>query len=200
MAKRLFDVVLSGLAVLLLSPLLLLVVLLVKLDTPGPAIYRQERVGRGGRVFRIRKFRTMIHALADPGLQITVAADPRVTRTGRWLRRTKIDELAQLFDVLEGKMSLVGPRPEVPRYVALYAPGVRDKVLSVRPGITDLASIEFSNEDELLARAADPEQEYVKVVLPRKLRLACEYVDKASFWTDLRLLTGTLRLLILGRR
>jgi lipopolysaccharide/colanic/teichoic acid biosynthesis glycosyltransferase len=152
--------------------LLLLVALWIKLDSPGPVFFRQERIGRFGVPFRIHKFRTMTHGAV--GAQITVGADARITRAGAWLRRTKLDELPQLIDVLRGAMSLVGPRPEVPRYVAMYPQGLRDKVLSVRPGITDVASLEYRDEGELLARAADPEREYVSVVMPAKLKLAAQ--------------------------
>lgn len=201
MAKRMFDLAIAGLGLLLLSPLLLLIALAIKLDSPGPVFYRQERVGRGGQPFRIHKFRTMRHGAA--GARITVGADSRITRVGATLRRTKLDELAQLFDVLEGTMSLVGPRPEVPRYVAMYPPALRDKVLSVRPGITDIASLEYRQESELLARAADPEREYVEVVMPAKLKLAAAYVDQASLATDVRLILRTLGVLlggVFGRR
>ena len=199
MAKRLFDLVLAGVALLLLSPLLLLIAVAIKLDSPGPVFYRQDRVGRGGQTFRIHKFRSMVEAAAQRGPQITVGADPRITRVGAVLRRHKLDELAQLFDVLQGTMSLVGPRPEVPRYVAMYPPALRDKVLSVRPGITDLASLEFRDEGELLARAADPEHEYVHVVMPRKLSLAVAYIERASLASDAGLLCRTLLVLIGGR-
>lgn len=192
-----FDIVLATLGLLLLAPLLLLVAAAIKLDSPGPVLFRQVRVGRHGRPFRIRKFRTMQHRNA--GSQITVGEDARITRVGRALRRAKLDELPQLIDVLAGTMSLVGPRPEVPRYVALYPPAVRDKVLSVRPGMTDIASIEFRDESALLARAADPEHEYVHVVMPRKLALAQEYVDRASLATDARLILRTLGVLFARR-
>jgi lipopolysaccharide/colanic/teichoic acid biosynthesis glycosyltransferase len=198
MAKRLFDVTLAVLGLLLLSPLLLLIAAWVKLDSPGPVFFRQERVGRFGEPFRIHKFRTMVVGPAGQGPQLTVEADPRITRSGRWLRATKLDELAQLIDVVSGRMSLVGPRPEVPRYVAKYPPALRDKVLSVRPGITDFASIAFRRESELLARAADPEREYEDVVMPQKLRYAAQYVDQASFMTDLRLIGLTLKALVRG--
>ena len=197
MAKRLFDLLIAGLALLLLSPLLLVLALWVKLDSPGPVLFRQERVGRFGRPFHIHKFRTMAHDPAQRGPQITVGADPRITRAGRLLRHYKLDELPQLVDVLRGAMSLVGPRPEVPRYVALYPPALRDKVLSVRPGITDLASIQFRDENALLSKSADPEREYAEVVLPAKLRYAAEYVDHATLATDLRLLGLTLKTLLL---
>ncbi|MEO8151869.1 MAG: sugar transferase [Rhizobacter sp.] len=192
MAKRLFDVLLSALALLLLSPVLIGVAVWIKLDSPGPVFYRQERVGLHGVPFRIHKFRTMVHG--GDGPQITVGADARITRAGRWLRRVKLDELPQLVDVLVGRMSIVGPRPEVPRYVALYPKALRDKVLSVRPGITDPASLAYRNESEALARAVDPEREYVDVVMPAKLQLAAQYVDHASLGFDLRLILKTLRL------
>lgn len=193
MAKRLFDVLLSTLGLLLLAPLLLLIALWVKLDSPGPVFFRQERVGRHGRAFLIHKFRTM--RVDNAGPQITVGADPRITRSGHALRASKLDELPQLWDVLRGAMSLVGPRPEVPRYVALYPPALREIVLSVRPGITDLASLEFRHESELLARAADPEREYVDVLLPQKLALARQYVETASLAQDLCIIWRTLGVL-----
>ena len=193
MAKRLFDIVIAALGLVLLSPLLLAIAAWIKLDSTGPVFFRQERVGRFGRSFRIHKFRTMRIEAAGPAL--TVGADPRITRAGSFLRRTKIDELPQLIDVLRGDMSVVGPRPEVPRYVATYPPALRTKVLSVRPGITDPASLQFRDESALLARAADPEREYREVVLPQKLRLAADYVDTASLGGDLRLIAATLRAL-----
>jgi lipopolysaccharide/colanic/teichoic acid biosynthesis glycosyltransferase len=194
MAKRLFDIALSALGLLLLAPLLLLVALWVKLDSPGPVLFRQQRVGRYGRPFLIHKFRTM--RVDNAGLQITVGADPRITRSGRLLRASKLDELPQLWDVLRGAMSLVGPRPEVPRYVALYPAELREIVLSVRPGITDIASLEFRSESELLARAVDPEREYVDVVMPKKLALARRYVETASLAQDLRIIWRTLVALV----
>jgi lipopolysaccharide/colanic/teichoic acid biosynthesis glycosyltransferase len=194
--KRLFDLVLSGAGLLLLWPLLLGIALWIRLDSPGPVFFRQERVGRLGRPFRIHKFRTMAHGQAGTGPLITVGADARITSAGAVLRRCKLDELPQLIDVLRGRMSLVGPRPEVPRYVALYPPALREKVLSVRPGITDFASIEYRDENALLARAADPEREYVEVVMPAKLQFAARYVDQSSLWLDLRLIARTLRLVL----
>jgi len=196
MAKRLFDLLAAGTGLLLLSPLLLLIAAAIKLDSPGPVFYRQVRVGRFGREFRIHKFRTMGHKPGDRGPQLTVGADARITRMGGWLRRSKLDELAQLLDVLQGTMSLVGPRPEVPRYVALYPAALRDKVLSVRPGITDFASIEYRDESTLLARSPDPERTYRDEVLPIKLALQARYVDQAGVWTDLCLIARTLRALV----
>ena len=190
MSKRLFDIVCAGLGLLLLAPLLLVLAVWIKLDSPGPVLFRQQRVGRHGKPFLIHKFRTM--QVKNEGSQITVGADPRVTRAGLLLRRTKLDELPQLWDVLRGAMSLVGPRPEVPRYVALYPTELRELVLSVRPGITDPASLRFRNESELLAKAADPEREYVEVVMPAKLRAAADYVREATLASDLRLMWRTL--------
>ena len=192
MAKRLFDLLLSSLGLAGLALPLALVALAIKLDSPGPVFYRQVRVGLRGREFRIHKFRTMTHNPADRGPQLTVGADARITRVGAVLRRTKVDELAQLFDVLEGTMSLVGPRPEVPRYVALYPAGLREKVLSVRPGITDFASIEYRDEGTLLAQSSDPERTYREVVLPAKLALQVKYVDNSSLWLDVQILVKTL--------
>ncbi|MFX1679522.1 sugar transferase [Mitsuaria sp. CC2] len=192
MAKRLFDILCAGVGLLLLSPLLLAVAVWIKLDSRGPVMFRQERVGRFGRTFRIHKFRTMRVDAPALGPQITIGDDARITRSGRWLRASKVDELPQLWDVLRGAMSLVGPRPEVPRYVALYPAELRALVLSVRPGITDPASLSFRNESELLARAADPEREYVEVVMPMKLGLAADYVRNASLMGDIRLILATL--------
>lgn len=196
MAKRLFDLLASALGLLLLSPLMLAVALWIKLDSPGPVFFRQERVGRHGKPFRIHKFRSM--RTENAGAQITVGADARITRAGRWIRAAKLDELPQLWDVLRGEMSLVGPRPEVPRYVALYPAAQREIVLSVRPGITDPASIAFRNESELLAQAADPEREYVEVILPAKLAHAVRYVQQQSLAGDVGLILRTLGAVLRG--
>ena len=193
MFKRLFDVLCSCVGLLLLSPLLLGIALWIKIDSPGPVFFRQQRVGRGGVLFRIHKFRSMFEGAPLSGPQITIGADPRITRAGRFLRRKKLDELPQLLDVLAGTMSLVGPRPEVPRYVALYPAELRAKVLSVRPGITDPASVEYRDESTLLARAADPERVYIEQIMPAKLRRAAQYVDRMSLMTDVRLIGATLR-------
>jgi len=194
MIKRAFDIVCSGLGLLILSPLLLGVAVWIKLDSRGPVLFLQERVGRFGKPFYIHKFRTM--RVENAGLQITVGADPRITAAGTFLRRTKLDELPQLWDVLRGAMSLVGPRPEVPRYVALYTAKQREVVLSVRPGITDLASLVYRDEGEQLARSSDPEKTYVEQVLPAKLALSARYVRTASFAGDLRLILATLTALL----
>lgn len=198
MLKRLFDIVFAALALLLLCPLLLAVALWVRLDSPGPVLFRQRRVGRGGRPFDIFKFRTMAAGAEAVGPQITVGADTRITRAGAWLRRAKLDELPQFYNVLRGDMSVVGPRPEVPRYVALYPPEVRTAVLSVRPGITDLASIAFRDESALLARSADPERTYVEQILPAKLDYALQYMRSHTLWLDLRIIGWTV-LAVLGR-
>jgi lipopolysaccharide/colanic/teichoic acid biosynthesis glycosyltransferase len=167
----------------------------VRLDSPGPVLYRQQRVGRNGVLFDILKFRTMKERL-DPGQQLTVGRDPRITRAGRFLRHYKLDELPQLINVVQGTMSLVGPRPEVPRYVDCYPPAVRATVLSVAPGITDLASILYKEESEVLGRAADPEQAYVETILPVKLEYYQRYVRERSFWLDLRIIFGTLAAIV----
>jgi len=195
MAKRAFDLVCAALGLVLLAPLLLGIALWIKLDSRGPVFFRQQRVGRRGVPFRIHKFRTMVVDAPALGAPITVGADPRITRAGRVLRRAKLDELPQLLDVLAGTMSLVGPRPELPRYVAMYPADLRDKVLSVRPGITDPASIEYRDEAALLGRAADPERAYVEQVMPAKLRCAAQYVDQMSLRNDVRLIGATLRAL-----
>ena len=194
------DIFASAGGLILLAPLFAAIAVWIRLDSSGPVFFRQERVGRGGLAFRIHKFRTMLSAPADTAARdITIGADPRITRAGAFLRRHKLDELPQLIDVLFGDMSLVGPRPEVPHYVATYPDAIRAKVLSVRPGITDPASLQFRNESELLARAADPEREYREVVLPAKLRLAVDYVEHATLAGDLRVLGLTVRMLLLSR-
>jgi lipopolysaccharide/colanic/teichoic acid biosynthesis glycosyltransferase len=194
MAKRLFDVAVSLLALLLLALPMLALAAWIRLDSPGPVFFRQQRVGRHGVPFAIHKFRTM---RADAGgLPLTVGADARITRAGRWLRRTRLDELPQLLDVLAGHMSLVGPRPEVPRYVALYPPALRDRALAVRPGITDPASLEHLDEAALLAAAADPEREYVERILPRKVAQAAAYAERATLASDVAVMARTARALL----
>ena len=193
MAKRALDLLAALFGLLLLAPLFLLIAAAIKLDSPGPVFFRQERVGRHGRHFHIFKFRTMGAAPVAGAPQLTVAGDLRITRSGAFLRRYKLDELAQLIDVARGTMSLVGPRPEVPHYVRHYPDASRERVLSVRPGITDMASLRYRDENSLLALAADPELEYIEVILPSKLRYALDYVDHATLAGDLRVLGLTLR-------
>ena len=189
MGKRAFDLLGASLALLLFAPLMACVALWIKFDSAGPVFFRQQRVGRHGVPFLIHKFRTM--RTGAEGLPLTVGDDPRITRAGRFLRRTRLDELPQFIDVLQGAMSLVGPRPEVPRYVALYPPALRDRALAVRPGLTDPASLDFIDEAALLAAAADPEREYVERILPIKLQRAADYAETASLATDLALLART---------
>lgn len=192
MTKRLFDLFASGVGLLFLLPLFVVVSIWIKLDSRGPVFFRQERVGFGGRPFRIHKFRTMTVDAESRGLQITVGQDRRITRSGEFLRKSKLDELPQLLDVFFGDMSLVGPRPEVPRYIACYPDDVRERVLSVRPGITDRASIEFKDENEILGRATNPEEAYVRDVLPIKQRYYLDYVAKRSFVGDIQIIFCTI--------
>ena len=193
--KRLFDIVASGFGLLLLSPLFLLVAIWIKLDSPGPVFYRQVRVGRYNRDFRIFKFRSM-RVGADKGSLVTIGGrDPRVTRSGYFIRKFKVDELPQLINVFIGDMSLVGPRPEVRHYVD-YWTKEQLHVLDVRPGITDPASIKFRNENELLEKAEDPEKYYIEVIMQEKLRLYLEYVENHSFWYDIKLIFQTFGAII----
>ena len=193
--KRVFDILASGVGLLLLSPLFLLVAVWIKLDSPGPVFYRQVRVGRYNRDFRIFKFRSM-RVGSDKGSLVTIGGrDPRVTRSGYFIRKFKIDELPQLINVFIGDMSLVGPRPEVRHYVD-YWTKEQLHVLDVRPGITDPASIKFRNENELLEKADDPEKYYIEVIMQEKLRLYLEYVEKQSFWYDLKLIFQTFWVIV----
>jgi lipopolysaccharide/colanic/teichoic acid biosynthesis glycosyltransferase len=196
MFKRAFDVVAALIGLLVFGLPMLAVAAWIRLDSPGPVFFRQERVGRHGRRFRIHKFRTMAVDAEQRGPQLTVGADARVTRVGRVLRANRLDELPQFLDVLAGDMSLVGPRPDVPRYVDRWPADLRERVLSVRPGITDPASLAFRDEATLLAQAADPEREYMDVILPRKLALAADYADHASLWTDLAVIGRSVGVLL----
>ena len=189
--KRFLDVFVSSVGLLLFSPVAALVAVLIKFDSRGPLLFRQERVGQGLRTFCIYKFRTMVVDAPLKGGPLTAAEDPRVTRLGRILRKTKIDELPQLINVLRGEMTLVGPRPEVPRYVALFRNDY-EEILQIRPGITDLASLKYRDESSVLSRAADPEQEYLTRVLPDKIALAKEYVRRSSLTFDLSLILKTV--------
>jgi lipopolysaccharide/colanic/teichoic acid biosynthesis glycosyltransferase len=191
MTKRAFDLAAASVGLILLAPLFATIALWIKVDSRGPVFYRQQRVGRHGVLFNIYKFRTMA-ARAHDGRQLTVGADPRITRAGRFLRHYKLDELPQLINVVQGTMSLVGPRPEVPRYVACYPPQMRELVLSVAPGVTDWASILYKEESAILGRAADPERAYIETILPAKLEYYARYVRERNFWTDLRIIFRTL--------
>ena len=198
MAKRTLDIVCAAIGLIVLGPLLVVVAAIIVLDSAGPVFFRQERVGQFGRRFRIHKFRTMRHGTAAAGPSLTVGADSRVTKVGSFLRRYKIDELPQLIDVVRGDMSLVGPRPEVPEYIAHYSESDRAAVLSVRPGITDRASLEYRDESSLLAKAEDPHRFYIDEILPVKIRYYREYVSSHSTLGDIRIILMTLRRVILG--
>jgi lipopolysaccharide/colanic/teichoic acid biosynthesis glycosyltransferase len=192
-SKRLFDMIASGTGLILFSPFFLIVAVLIKADSRGPIFFRQVRVGRYETPFSIHKFRTMTVDAAVLGLQLTTDNDARITRVGAFLRRWKIDELPQLIDVFFGRMSLVGPRPEVPRYVKHYPVKVKDIVFSVRPGLTDLASIQYKDENKLLNKFSCPEKTYVEKILPVKLDLYVKYVQDHSFLGDLKIIIYTLR-------
>lgn len=196
MTKRMFDLLLSTLGLVLLSPAMLLIALAVRIDSPGPAFFRQERVGRHGARFRIHKFRTMVADAPARGPAVTPEHDPRITRVGRWLRHYRLDELPQLIDVLRGAMSLVGPRPELPRFVDRYPAELRAAVLAVRPGITDPASLAHLDESALLAGSADPERDYVEKILAPKLRLQARYAARATLRSDIAVLGRTLAALV----
>lgn len=196
-AKRAMDIVLSACALAVLWPLLLLIALAIWIDDPGPVFYRQVRVGRNGKTFRIFKFRSMVMDADKKGLAITVGRDSRITRVGAVLRKTKLDELAQLLNVILGQMSFVGPRPEVPKYVELYTPYQR-QVLLVRPGITDYASIAYRNENDLLAGAPNPEAMYIEQIMPDKIELNMKYLREISPLADIRLILKTIVAVIKG--
>lgn len=189
-ARRVFDGLMSALGLILLSPLLLLLAAWVKVDSRGPVLYRARRVGKDGHIFALYKFRSMVVDADKQGPGITVSADRRVTHAGRFLRRTKLDELPQLINVFKGEMSLVGPRPEDPRYVALYTPEQR-RVLAVRPGITSAASLAFRHEEQLLG-GANWEEIYREQVMPAKLAIDLAYLERRTLLSDLRLILRTV--------
>ncbi|MGO0062394.1 sugar transferase [Brevibacillus fluminis] len=191
MMKRMIDVILAGAGVLLISPILLVIALWIKADSAGPILFRQQRVGRHGRLFWIYKFRTMVHAGSGNQKLLTIGRDPRITRSGAILRKYKLDELPQLFNVLKGEMSLVGPRPEVPYYVRYYTDSQR-KVLQVKPGITDWASIKYKDESLLLDQADEPEDTYIKHIMPDKLQLNLRYINEASIFKDIQIILQTM--------
>ena len=198
-AKRLFDLAGAGAGLLVASPLLLVIALLVRAEDGGPALFRQERVGYRGRSFRMWKFRTMVPDAESRGPALTVGLDPRVTRIGAWLRRLKLDELPQLLNVFAGDMSFVGPRPEVARYVASYAPDQRG-VLELMPGVTDEASLRYMHEGALLAAASEPERVYIEEIVPDKIRINLAYAARATVWTDLVVILSTMRQLVWSPR
>lgn len=189
--KRLFDIVASFIGIILLSPFLIIIAIFIKLGSNGPVFFKQERVGLKGKHFVILKYRTMIVDAEKYGKQITVGKDNRITAVGSFLRKYKLDELPQLINVLKGDMSLVGPRPEVPRYVKLYSKE-QLKVLDVRPGITDLASLRYSDENELLGTVENPEEYYINVIMKDKLDLNLEYIDKSNVFYDIVIILKTI--------
>ena len=189
--KRMLDIFASLAGLLLLAPAMVFAAFLIKMDSSGRVLFKQERVGKGFRPFQIYKFRTMVEDATRQGTSITVGADPRITRVGRFLRRTKFDELPQLINVLKGEMSLVGPRPEIPRYVEMFRDDY-EEILRVRPGITDPASLKYQDEAEILGRAGNAEDEYVQHILPEKVKLAKDYVNRSSVMYDLALILRTV--------
>jgi lipopolysaccharide/colanic/teichoic acid biosynthesis glycosyltransferase len=193
--KRIFDILVSFVGLVILSPLFIVLAIVIVSDSKGSVFFKQTRVGRNGVPFKIYKFRTMIEDAEAKGMQLTVGDDSRITNVGTFLRKTKIDELPQLINVFKGEMSFVGPRPEVPKYVELYTEDQR-QVLMVRPGITDLASIEYRNESELLATADNPEKVYIEEVMPRKIELNKKYIENISLCGDIRVIFKTLASLV----
>jgi lipopolysaccharide/colanic/teichoic acid biosynthesis glycosyltransferase len=192
MVKRAFDITAAATALVVLSPVFLAVAICIRIGSPGPVIFRQKRVGLGFRPFWLYKFRTMVPDAAAQGpITWGGAADPRITRVGRILRRTKLDELPQLINILRGDMSVVGPRPEVAPYVDLFRTDYQE-LLRTRPGLTDLASLKFRDEAAVLARAKEPEEAYVREILPEKIRLSRQYIQSSSIWLDLSLVVMTL--------
>ncbi|MDX2141750.1 MAG: sugar transferase [Rhodospirillaceae bacterium] len=196
MIKRGFDLVFAAVGLLALTPVLLVTAIVIVLESPGPVFFRQVRVGRHGARFRIFKFRTMRGEEPTSGPILTIGDNPRITPIGRFLRRYKIDELPQLINVVMGDMSLVGPRPEVPRYVEKWTPEQKSVVLSVRPGITGPASVKFRNQTELLATYPNPEVAYETIVMQEKLKICADYVRHAGLWTDIKLIAQTLAALL----
>lgn len=189
--KRLFDIVVSSFALLLLAPFFLIISLLIALTSRGPVFFLQERVGKNGNPFKIMKFRTMVQDAEKLGKQITVGNDARITKIGKFLRATKLDELPQLCNIVVGTMSFVGPRPEVPRYVALYN-DMQRQILKIKPGLTDLASIEYRHESERLAASDDPEYTYIHEIMPHKIELNQKYIATMSFFHDIIILCKTV--------
>lgn len=193
--KRLFDIIASGLGLIALSPLFAVLAIWIKLDSKGPVFYRQTRVGKDNKDFRLFKFRSMRPDSDKLGLITVGGHDPRVTHSGYYIRKYKLDEFPQLINVFIGDMSLVGPRPEVRKYVDMYTPE-QMRVLDVRPGITSLASIRYRNENDILAASDNPERTYIEVVMPDKLAIDLEYVSKANLWTDIKLIFSTFKEII----
>jgi lipopolysaccharide/colanic/teichoic acid biosynthesis glycosyltransferase len=194
--KRLFDLIFVIPSLVILLPVFLLVTIWIKIDSSGPVFFRQERVGKFGQIFKVFKFRTMVMNAESLGARVTIGQDPRITHSGSFLRKYKIDELPQLINVLTGEMSLVGPRPEVPEYVSCWPDKLRDIVLSVPPGITDFASIEFRNENNILEGSLNPIEKYVNEIIPIKLEYYVRYVNERSIWLDFKLILKTISLIL----
>jgi len=192
MIKRIFDFLVSLFGLIIFSPLFLIIAILIKLDSEGPVFYRGERIGKDGKPFRIFKFRTMVKDAEKLGGPSTPADDPRLTKVGKFLRKYKLDELPQLINVLKGEMSLVGPRPEVKMYVDMLKPEEKEKILSVKPGMTDLASLWNFHEEDILKGSKDPEKTYLEKIRPKKIQLQLEYVKNRSFLLDLKIILKTI--------
>jgi lipopolysaccharide/colanic/teichoic acid biosynthesis glycosyltransferase len=193
MLKRIFDFLVSFFGLIIFSPFFLIIAILIKLDSEGPVFYRGARIGQFGKPFRIFKFRTMVKDAEKMGGPSTSADDPRLTKFGKFLRKYKLDELPQLINVLKGEMSLVGPRPEVPSEVETYNEETKKIILSIKPGMTDLATLADLHEEEILKGSEDPHQTYRKLIKPQKLKLAVEYVKKRNFWLDLVIIFKTIK-------
>lgn len=189
--KRIFDIVASLCGLIILSPMLIIVAICIKLDSKGPVFFKQKRVGKNKKIFEIYKFRTMVTDAEKLGKQITVGNDSRITRVGKFIRKCKLDEFPQLINVVKGEMSLVGPRPEVPRYVELYDE-YEEQILLVQPGITDYASIEFRNENEILGNSSNPEETYIEEIMPTKIELNMKYIRNISLIEDIKLILNTI--------
>jgi lipopolysaccharide/colanic/teichoic acid biosynthesis glycosyltransferase len=189
--KRLFDIIFSIIGLIIASPIILVIAALIKKEDKGPVFYRGQRVGKNGEIFKMFKFRTMVLNADKIGGPSTSADDPRLTKTGKFIRAHNLDELPQFIDILRGKMSFVGPRPEVPSEVETYPKDVKKTILSVKPGLTDLATLEDIHEEEILRGAADPHEAYRRLIKPKKLKLAAEYVQKRSFFFDIKILVKT---------
>lgn len=189
--KRAFDFIMSAIGLIILSPFFLIISIMIKVDSPGPVLFKQVRVGRYERNFKILKFRTMVTDAEKKGAQITVGRDSRITRVGHFLRKSKLDELPQLINVLIGDMSLVGPRPEVPKYTQYYTKGQK-RIFELRPGITDYSSIKYRDENEILALSNDPEKTYIEEIMVDKLKLNLEYLENKSLFTDIKIIFNTI--------
>ena len=196
--KRFFDFTAAGIGLIFIAPIITIIGLLIRSTSPGPVFFRQNRVGLNGKIFRVYKFRTMVDRAEDLGTSVTTGNDSRITPLGRFLRRTKLDELPQLINVFNGDMSLVGPRPDVPEIINNYTSEMR-RIFNVRPGITSIATLHLGDEEDVLAKVEDSDSFYEEIMVPLKVKLAMEHVDEDSFWFDIKILFQTLWMLTLGR-